>query len=492
MGAVYRAKNVLTGRRVALKWILPTLHGADEMRARLLREARAMGRIEHPNVCAVYDVGEDGEAIYLVMELLSGRTLRAMMDERRLEVAEIAQILLSAMQGVSAAHRAGVVHRDIKPDNLFVCDADDGGRSLTKVLDFGVSKILDLTESDGLTKSGMAVGTPHYMSPEQIIGSKEVDERSDVYALGTILYQALARRLPFDGENYSALVVQIATGAPEPLEKHATPEGALLAPVVHKAIARQPSDRYADVIELARALEPFAAGARFETPRPRPRSEPPPPQPEASPEAVDEPVIDRALAETRDGRGGDRPATAVTLPAQDFVVVDDEGSAQIASAPGHTTSSQNTSRRTSSSRTTWVVVAALAAAAALAIVARMTLAAPAPAPAPPRPAVGAPPPALDPPAPAHEDVTRTVGAALTLTPTDDAIVRVPTTSTPPADVAREVREPEPRLGPQGGASRRHPRVTEAQEPPAHEETAPEETVMTATGRSGTISTTDFE
>jgi serine/threonine-protein kinase len=261
MGAVYRAKNVLTGRRVALKWILPTLHGADEMRARLLREARAMGRIEHPNVCAVYDVGEDGEAIYLVMELLSGRTLRAMMDERRLEVAEIAQILLSAMQGVSAAHRAGVVHRDIKPDNLFVCDADDGGRSLTKVLDFGVSKILDLTESDGLTKSGMAVGTPHYMSPEQIIGSKEVDERSDVYALGTILYQALARRLPFDGENYSALVVQIATGAPEPLEKHATPEGALLAPVVHKAIARQPSDRYADVIELARALGAAATAA---------------------------------------------------------------------------------------------------------------------------------------------------------------------------------------------------------------------------------------
>jgi serine/threonine protein kinase len=450
MGAVYRAKNLLTGRRVALKWILPTLNGADEMRARLLREARAMGRIEHPNVCAVYDVGEDGEAIYLVMELLQGRTLRSMMDERRLEVAEAAQILLSAMQGVSAAHRAGVVHRDLKPDNLFVCEADDGGRSLTKVLDFGVSKILDLSESDGLTKSGMAVGTPHYMSPEQIIGSKDVDARSDVYALGTILYQALAGRLPFDGENYSALVVQIATGAPEPLDKHASPEGALLAPIVHKAIARQPSDRHADVVELARALEPFAAGARFETPRPRPRSEPPPPEPESADAAAGAEVPldtpDRALAETRDGRGGDRVATSPTLPARDYVVVTD--------GP-HTSSPASRAElpRTAVPRA-GLLVAGLVALAALAILGRLAMtsqpAALATSEARPaalaRPETDPGPPAPQPSGavPATEDVTHTVGAALTLVPSEDALAIVPGTSAPPA-AAIDERAPEARL-----------------------------------------------
>ncbi len=277
MGAVFRAKNLRTGRRVALKWILPTLRGTEELRARLLREARAMGLIEHPNVCAVFDVGEEGDAVYLVMEHLTGRTLRSMLDEGRLGIEEACQILLSAMQGVAAAHLAGVVHRDLKPDNLFVCFDADGRRGATKVLDFGVSKIVEGgKDSDRLTKTGTAVGTPHYMSPEQIVGARDVDARSDVYALGAILFQAITGRMPFDAEHFSALVVRIATASPESFLESAPAEAAALDPIVHRAIARRPEDRYPDVQSFAAALEPFAGGARFEAPKARPRSVPPP------------------------------------------------------------------------------------------------------------------------------------------------------------------------------------------------------------------------
>ncbi len=278
MGAVYRAKNLLTGRRVALKWILPSTSDAGEMRTRLLREARAMGRIEHPNVCAVYDVGEDGDAIYLVMELLRGRTLRAMLDERKpRDVEETCSILLSALQGVSAAHQAGVIHRDLKPDNLFVCEDEDGRRGETKVLDFGVSKLVDGSIDEKLTKTGIAVGTPHYMSPEQIVGSRDVDHRADVYALGAILFQCLTGRLPFDAENFSALVVRIAMADPESFTANASADAAPLEPIVRRAIAKKPEQRFADVASLAAALEPFAGGKRFQAPRAQPRSVPPPP-----------------------------------------------------------------------------------------------------------------------------------------------------------------------------------------------------------------------
>jgi serine/threonine-protein kinase len=210
------------------------------------------------------------------MELLEGRTLRALLDERtRLPAAEAVEILLSAMQGVEAAHQAGVVHRDLKPDNLFVCTTR-GRRGMTKVLDFGVSKIVDASDSEKLTKTGTAVGTPHYMSPEQIVASPGIDARSDVYALGAILYQSLTGRLPFEAHNFSALVVQIAMASPEPFGTHAPPEAAPIEPIVMRAIAKKPDDRFPDVASFARALEPFANGLRFEPPAQRARSVPPP------------------------------------------------------------------------------------------------------------------------------------------------------------------------------------------------------------------------
>ncbi|MBN8616150.1 MAG: protein kinase [Deltaproteobacteria bacterium] len=543
MGAVYRAKNLLTGRRIALKWILPTLNGADEMRARLFREARAMGRIEHPNVCAVYDVGQDGDAVYLVMELLSGRPLRALMEDGRLEVREIAEILLGGMQGVSAAHAAGVVHRDLKPDNLFVCFDEDGRRGSTKVLDFGVSKILDLAESDGLTKSGMAVGTPHYMSPEQIIGSKDVDARSDVYGLGAILYQALAGRLPFEADNYSALVVQIATCSPEPLENHTTGEAAKLAPIVHRAIARKPSERFADVAEMALALEPFAGGARFETPRPRPRSLPPPPSDETSLAPASAPApdaelgvsltasLDRDLAPTR-VPGGDRPPrstprleTKPTLPAhasgsQPGVEAPPSSGSTPASMPSMPSTPSSASLGPRASSTWWTIAGAAVLLVAIAIGLRMLGSGSGDTSASSTSHASAvPPPPSAPPAhvvPARHEVT----SALTpRTSVIHLVTSTPAVTPPPAATttiapseATEVTDTPPRerldrLAPQAPQTRTRVRVASSPTPgeePVHT-TDPTPTtstpttmssssgeVMTATGRSGTISTSDFE
>jgi tRNA A-37 threonylcarbamoyl transferase component Bud32 len=211
MGAVYRAQHTLTHRRVALKWLL-----ADDaaMRMRFVREARAMGALEHPNVVGILDIGEEDGAVYLVMEYVEGESLREHLDRRPVSPMRAVRLLMPALEGIAAAHQAGIVHRDLKPANLFVCLDRDGTAYGTKVLDFGVA--LSLRQSDGtmgLTQSGAVVGTPRYMAPEQIRAGK-VDARTDQFAMGLILYEMLTGRLPYDAAVYEALVVEIATVPP--------------------------------------------------------------------------------------------------------------------------------------------------------------------------------------------------------------------------------------------------------------------------------------
>jgi serine/threonine-protein kinase len=265
MGAVYAATHTLTGKRVALKWMLPELAADEGAVQRFIREAQAAGRIDHPNVVDVYDVGEHDGSTFLVMEYLQGETLTAAFHRGGLEARHIIQLLIPAMRGVAAAHRTGVVHRDLKPDNVFLCRSVDGSYREPKVLDFGISKV---SPGEGqlnprLTRTGAVMGTPYYMSPEQIRGAAEVDQRTDVYAFGVILYEALTGRVPFDANAYSALVLEIATGTPKrPRElRPELPRG--LEDVVLKAMARDPYDRYQDVESLARALEPFSEGVTF-------------------------------------------------------------------------------------------------------------------------------------------------------------------------------------------------------------------------------------
>jgi serine/threonine-protein kinase len=261
MGAVFSAIHQFTGKRVALKWMLPELAKDADAVARFMREAHAAGRISHPNVVDVYDVGQHAGSYFLVMEFLQGEPLTSALARRDLTPAEVLTLLLPAMRGVAAAHRQGVVHRDLKPDNIFLAYEEDGVRREAKVLDFGISKIAEDATNMRLTRTGAVVGTPYYMSPEQIRGSHSLDRRADVYAFGVILYEALTGQVPFHADTYGALVLEIATGtpkSPDELVPSLTPE---LSRVVLRAMARDLNARYPTMESLIGALEPHATSA---------------------------------------------------------------------------------------------------------------------------------------------------------------------------------------------------------------------------------------
>jgi eukaryotic-like serine/threonine-protein kinase len=258
MGAVFSATHLFTGKRVAMKWMLPELAQDHDAVQRFMREAHAAGRINHPNVVDIYDVGQHDNSYFLVMEYLQGEPLTSALARRDLTPSEVLTLLLPAMRGVAAAHRQLVVHRDLKPDNIFLAYEEDGVRREAKVLDFGISKVSNDGQVDlRLTRTGAVVGTPYYMSPEQIRGSSGLDKRADVYAFGVILYEALCGQVPFQADTYGALVLEIATGTPKSLDVLVPGLPSELSRVVLRAMARDVSQRYASMESLIAALEPF-------------------------------------------------------------------------------------------------------------------------------------------------------------------------------------------------------------------------------------------
>lgn len=265
MGAVFSAQNRLTGRRVALKWLLPDKATAVT-RERLEREARIATSVRHPNVVDVLDMCEHEGGLFIVMEYLQGDSLAMLLEERgHLEPEELIGLLMPTLRGVQAAHDAGIIHRDLKPDNILLCDMPSG-ELLPKVLDFGISKTLsdDSPLRASLTSTGALIGTPHFMALEQVDGSGDIDVRTDVYAFGVMLYLGLTGQLPFDGENIGELVLKIGTRsaiAPRDLQPSIPPA---LEQIVLKAMARRREERYCSVTELALALEPFSGGVPFE------------------------------------------------------------------------------------------------------------------------------------------------------------------------------------------------------------------------------------
>lgn len=266
MGTVYSAVHKVTRKRVALKWMLPSQAVKKEAELRFIREAQAAGRIDHPNVVDIYDIGRHRSAYYLVMELLHGEPLSARQSTGPLAPGDAISIMMPVMRGVAAAHAEGVIHRDLKPANVFLCRAPDGSQREPKVLDFGVSKLSAPQDASHahLTADGTMLGTPSYMAPEQLRAGMAVDHRADIYALGVILYEMLSGKRPFGPMSTSQLIVEIATGAPEPLSRHRPDLPAELDAAVMKALARDPGDRFQDVRELALALEPFGDGAAFD------------------------------------------------------------------------------------------------------------------------------------------------------------------------------------------------------------------------------------
>ncbi len=214
MGDVYRAVNEVVNREVAIKLLRPELSRSRETVARFVREARAANAVRHPNVVDILDVAtaEDGTP-FLVQELLHGHDLSVPLNQRgRVSCAEALDWMIPVVDAVAAAHAQGLMHRDLKPENVFLA-TQPGGAVIPKVLDFGLSRSVD-DRSQRVTATGVAMGTPGYMSPEQIIGASTIDVRTDVWALGVMLYELMAGVLPFTAETPGALFLRICTADP--------------------------------------------------------------------------------------------------------------------------------------------------------------------------------------------------------------------------------------------------------------------------------------
>ncbi len=265
MGSVYEGQNVAIGKRVALKF-LRTPAGADaSVRARFHREARAVSAIESAHIVQIFDTGETeaGEP-FLVMELLQGEDLATRLRRLgRMSVPQAVSITTQALRGLRRAHAAGVVHRDLKPQNVFLVDGDDG-KTLVKIVDFGLSKVLggeaeivspsSPSAQDPLTRIGTPVGTPFYMSPEQIEALDDIDPRTDIWSMGAILYETLAGAPPFAEPTFARLIIAICHKNPQELATLVPGLPEAIGRVVKRAMARDRGERYASADELLAAL----------------------------------------------------------------------------------------------------------------------------------------------------------------------------------------------------------------------------------------------
>ena len=259
MGEVHLAHDRVLARPVAVKVIYP--HGKPSERAqmaeRFLREAQLAASVRHRNVVQTLDFGttEHGDP-FMVMEVLEGETLGDRLDRGPISVTELVHVARLVMRGLSAVHAAGIVHRDLKPDNVFLVEDADG--VFPKLLDFGISRSMESGRSAVTTREGRLVGTPHYMSPEQARGITDVDWRTDIYAMGVILYEALSGELPYESEHVGDLIVQIVTGEHTPLASLRPELDAELCGIVEKAMASDAADRYLDAREMFQALNVYA------------------------------------------------------------------------------------------------------------------------------------------------------------------------------------------------------------------------------------------
>jgi serine/threonine protein kinase len=262
MGAVYEVEHEFTKHRRALKLLHAEMAKHEHIVERFLREASAAGRIGNRHIVESFDAGtlDTGEP-YLVMELLDGETLEARLARLGvLPVEEIADLVGQACDGVQAAHEAGIVHRDLKPENLFAIQGRDG--PLLKILDFGISRFdPTVTGAHAVTREGSMVGTPYYMSPEQIEGDRDLDARADVYALGVILYECATGQRPYEAPALPMLSVLIHAGKPRPLAelRPDLPQG--FADLVARAMARDRDARFQSARALGDALAHFGSSA---------------------------------------------------------------------------------------------------------------------------------------------------------------------------------------------------------------------------------------
>ncbi|UJR81621.1 protein kinase domain-containing protein [Sandaracinus amylolyticus] len=256
-GVVFEAENEATERRVAIKLLAAPEHD-EAATARFLREARHAARLVHPNVVTVLDADRDPDRgwLYLVQELLVGEDLiTCLRREGPLAPARAAQILVPVMDALSAAHAAGLVHRDVKPSNIYLAWRGRGSDELVpKLIDFGLTKSFEQDDGD-YTATGLVVGTPSHMSPEQLVAPKEVGPQTDVWSMGVVWYQTLSGRLPFEGDRVADVAFRIVEGRPPPLASRAPSASSALAAAIDRALLRERERRWATMDELRSAIE---------------------------------------------------------------------------------------------------------------------------------------------------------------------------------------------------------------------------------------------
>jgi len=309
MGTVFEAENLNTGRRVAVK----VLHGEwvtlPEVTRRFVHEARATTAIAHPNIVEVFDLDTDVAqgVVYIVQELLAGDTLEAFLSaqpERRVSVTTALEVLLPVMSALVAAHARGIVHRDIKPANILLVRGR-GGEMVPKVIDFGIAKDVGASAtSTHNTQVGLALGTPSYMSPEQVAGLPDIDAQSDVWSLGVLLYEMLSGRLPYEAANTNLILGKILYEAPTPLEIFLPELSPGVREIVHNCLQRERSQRFrsvramlAAVLELEERPHDLRPGLLPPPTEPE-RTSPPPPQPAVVPETEASPAPTSQTIET--------------------------------------------------------------------------------------------------------------------------------------------------------------------------------------------------
>ncbi|MDX2262133.1 MAG: serine/threonine-protein kinase [Gemmatimonadales bacterium] len=255
---VFKVRDLRLKRDLAVKVLRPDLGLSPDLVMRFRREAETIANLRHPHIVPVYDVGEAEGLAYLIMPLIAGENLRTVMErEGAMPVAEVQRILREACSGLAAAHDAGIVHRDIKPENVML----EGVEKRVLLMDFGIAKVVgggsgeDGDPSEGLTSTGIIIGTPQYMSPEQACGDKSIDARSDQYSLAVVGYRMLSGTLPFDGESTRAVLYQQLVGEPKPLIERMPDLPGPVAVAIQRAMAKEPNERFASMREFATMLD---------------------------------------------------------------------------------------------------------------------------------------------------------------------------------------------------------------------------------------------
>ena len=258
MGAVYEGENVRIRRRVAIKLLHAGVASNTEMVQRFEREAQVAGTVGNDHILEILDLGAlpSGER-YMVMEFLDGVTLTDRIKARgRLSAKESVGLVRQVLRGLGAAHNAGIVHRDLKPDNIFILREKAGIRDYVKIIDFGISKFSEQSGvSSRMTRTGALMGTPHYMAPEQATGSTDIDRRTDIYAVGIIMYETVTGRVPFQAETFNQLLFEIALAKIIPARQVVPDLDPAVDSIIMKASARDPAQRFQSCEEFVAALE---------------------------------------------------------------------------------------------------------------------------------------------------------------------------------------------------------------------------------------------